>query len=105
MRKYTYSIILALFFIHNLHAQDNSKYDLMLLSGTVQPVSNMSRISDQAAMPNEIVGGLYFRIIQFNDIPTEEEKNNLKNDGIELINYLPNYAYFASIKEKSGLNL
>ena len=38
-----------------------------------------------------------FVIIQFDKIPTEQEKNELKAEGIELLDYVPNYAYTATI--------
>jgi len=36
-------------------------------------------------------------LIQFNSIPSNEEKEELKNQGIELIAYIPNKAWFASV--------
>lgn len=102
--KKIHSIIVLVFFCTSfLFAQDN-KYDLMLSSGTVHPIANALRISNQTVLHSEIVNGTYFRILQFNDIPSDEEKNDLKNNGITLINYLPNYAYFVSINEKANLN-
>ena len=38
--------------------------------------------------------GKYF-LIQFEEIPTEEQRKLLKSSGIELLDYIPNYAYIA----------
>jgi len=36
-------------------------------------------------------------LLQFNNIPSNEEKEELRNQGIELIAYIPNKAWFASV--------
>ncbi|RYD90496.1 MAG: peptidase S8, partial [Sphingobacteriales bacterium] len=44
----------------------------------------------------------YFRVIQFWQIPTEEEKRRIKSAGILLHQYLPNNAYMASVPVALG---
>ena len=42
-------------------------------------------------------GGKSFIVIQFESIPTEKEKQQLKQEGIELLDYIPNNAYTATV--------
>ncbi len=44
-----------------------------------------------------------FKIIQFYSHPNEAEKTALKNSGVELIAYLPNYAWLASFDENFAI--
>jgi hypothetical protein len=45
----------------------------------------------------------YFKLIQFYEHPTEAQKEMLSNSGLELIAYLPNYAWLASFNENYNL--
>ena len=47
--------------------------------------------------PNEIINGKYYRLIQFFEIPTDNEKAAMENLGIEFLSYFPSRAYIASI--------
>ena len=38
-------------------------------------------------------------IIQFNEIPTDKQKAEMRNLGVELLHYVPDYAWFASAPE------
>lgn len=57
----------------------------------------LTNINDKDWSPNEVFDGHYFRIISFDEIPTLEEKVRLKESGIELLDYLPRNAFYASI--------
>jgi PKD repeat protein len=46
---------------------------------------------------SEVFDGKYHRILVFDAIPTSEEKNRLFNMGVELLDYLPRNAFYASI--------
>jgi hypothetical protein len=56
-------------------------------------------IIDKAVFDNQ-----YFKIIQFYEHPTEEQKVTLSNSGLELIAYLPNYAWLVSFDENHNLS-
>lgn len=66
-----------------------------------QTVENF--ISNPGTIPNEIVGSQYYRIIQFKETPTPEEKELLQNNGIQLLHYLPDFAFYASIQKDANL--
>ncbi len=81
-----------------------NKYDLILKSGTVTTTSNLEQfIADPNIQAGEIFGGTFFRIIQFNEIPTTEQKEILAAAGIQLTSYLPNLAYQAVIGQYADL--
>ena len=46
---------------------------------------------------DELVEGSFFRLIQFNSIPTNDVKRQLESQGITLLNYIPRNAFFARI--------
>lgn len=51
-----------------------------------------SSISSQEIWQNKV-----YRFIQFNAIPTDEEKLAIETAGIELLEYIPNFTYIASV--------
>ncbi|MBL0342033.1 MAG: S8 family serine peptidase [Bacteroidetes bacterium] len=82
----------------------SGKYDLTLKSGSIQVTPNLEQfIANQEIQANELFGGKYFRIIQFNDIPSSGQKAALENAGIKLTAYLPNYAYTATINQYAAV--
>lgn len=46
----------------------------------------------------EVVDSKYFRIVLFNNIPTQEERDKLNEAGIQLLEYLPKQVFIASIE-------
>jgi hypothetical protein len=71
----------------------------MLKSGSFVPQKNIdsatARQFNQRASRNE---GQSFAIIQFEHIPTSDERDQLSRAGITLVDYIPGNAYTASIK-------
>jgi len=78
--------------------QDQNRYRISLKSGSFIPVANISdtsieKLNKKAFRP----GGKSLIVIQFDKIPTEAEKQSLKQEGIELLDYIPNNAYTATV--------
>ncbi|ACT95524.1 S8 family serine peptidase [Dyadobacter fermentans] len=94
-----YTLLLTSSLIGNATAQQRKDYEILLRSGSFVPQQNVasagSRTSAAFRLAND--GQKSFVIIQFDDIPTEDERRELKREGIELLEYLPNYAYTATI--------
>lgn len=87
-----------------LQAQEVSRYTLKLNSGSFIPASNisadqLSRFQQQAAKTS----GKSFAVIQFEKIPTEAQKQQLKQAGIQLLDYIPDNAYTATISQMPDL--
>ncbi|MBK8951265.1 MAG: hypothetical protein IPM85_01805 [Chitinophagaceae bacterium] len=73
-------------------------YSLQLKSGTLFPEKNYA--ADQVKKLNlsaAKVAGKSYVIIQFEELLSDAEKAEMKNAGIELLDYIPNYAYTATV--------
>lgn len=93
------TLLLACFSFFSMIAQDeNGKFDLLFLSGTITPAANIDHFEKIMVKENERSDDKLYRIIQFNEIPSNTIKKQLENAGIELLTYVPNHAYFAAIK-------
>ncbi len=73
-------------------------YTLLLNSGSFVPEKNITAekidsVNRRASRVNE----KSFAIIQFENIPTDAEKEQLQQAGIELLDYIPNNAYTVTI--------
>jgi hypothetical protein len=99
IKKYALlALLIACFSFYRANAQDeNGKFDLLFLSGAVTPAANVNNLEKIILKDNERTADKLYRIIQFNDIPSNTVKEQLKNAGIELLTYVPNHAYFAAI--------
>lgn len=84
--------------VRNDSIGDDARYRLSLKSGSFIPQKNIAeaRVSDvnQKAFRTN---GKYFVIIQFENIPAEKEREQLKQAGIDLLDYIPNNAYTATV--------
>lgn len=91
---------------HALFAQKNQDHKLYLRSGTVEPQANLSgRTTGAALRENTISETGKLVIIQFNDIPDERAISQLKNAGIELLEYVPDNAYTALLHQTPDAGL
>ena len=93
--KLRYSIIaLTLLLGSTSMAQD---YSVNFLKGTRQFEANAKNFDSEAISNSEIWQTKFYRYIQFNAIPTDAEKQTIEAAGIELLEYIPNYTYVASL--------
>ncbi len=77
--------------------QVNVDYNIHFKSVYVLPANNANEyLSSFSISKEKTFGNLFFRIIQFEKIPNKEVKNALGQAGVTLLDYIPNYAYFAS---------
>ncbi|HRD41088.1 MAG TPA: hypothetical protein PLC65_20845, partial [Bacteroidia bacterium] len=84
------------------NAQDG-RYQLMLSSGLVEPTANFEQVKSSVPNKSELFNGNYFRYIQFNSLPTEQQKSELESKGVKLMLYLPTNTFMAAIKENTSL--
>ena len=76
---------------------------LLLKSGSFIPERNISASSiEQYNLKAYRVDGKIFSVIQFEHIPTADERKELSSAGIELLEYIPDYAY--SVSSTNNLN-
>ena len=79
-------------------AQSDSGYELLLKAGTVIPEKNIT--TEKLEQFNQSVAktsGKSFAIIQFEKIPDAAERKLLSQQGVELLDYIPNNAYTVTI--------
>ncbi|MGB3007341.1 MAG: S8 family serine peptidase, partial [Chitinophagaceae bacterium] len=86
-------------------AQPGRDYSVLLNTGKITPIENISQLNNNAEVfKNSRFESRYYVVIQFNKLPDQAEKEKLKSAGIELIDYLPYYAYTASISTSTDIN-
>ena len=79
----------------NLYAQGNGNNTVLFRNGTVRLPANTGAFA--APDGDEVVNGQFFRIIQFDQIPSAEQHRSLEQAGIQLLDYVPHKAYIASL--------
>ncbi len=80
-------------------AQQDTRYQLFLKTGPITPEKNIiaSKI-DEVNRKAPQTNGKSFLIIQFETIPSDADRKQLALAGIELLDYIPNNAYTATVK-------
>lgn len=97
--------VFALFFLGYLAGNAQNSKSIQFKSGDYTPENNIGKnIAQTSYINNELVNGFYYRIVQFETIPSTQQKEELKKAGIELLNYLPKNAFYASISTTAKLS-
>lgn len=100
----TFTLILLL--ISHQYGYSSNTYDLRFKTGNVQVSPNLEAfILNPSIQQNELYNGKFFRIIQFQTLPSASNRLSLENAGIKLTGYFPDNAYFAIINQNADLNL
>ena len=94
-------IFLLLFFCGGMLARGQERQQKYALKLRTAELSLPPSFDPAVLAPNEneVFEGKYYRLIQFFDIPTVAEKEELSQRGLRLLDYLPQYAYFAEIDQ------
>lgn len=107
--SYTYSyhfynlflISLFTFFTTTAVAQNNDAlkdYSLQLSSGKLEVKANaIDFVKQRNSLSKSRVESASPIVVQFFDIPTEKQKAEIAKSGIQLLGYLPNFAYIATL--------
>jgi hypothetical protein len=104
MKKYTkLTLIVICVFLTNL-VFSQKDFNLYLHAGEISQAQFLKphEANAQTLRANEF-GGNYFVMVQFDHHLSPAEKNKLKLQGIELQEYIPNFAYIAKVSKKSDL--
>jgi len=87
-----------LFFPFCLTAQVSQDYSILLHSGKFIPQENINAVTKASPVfQQSLFNGRHYVVIQFKVLPTQLQKDNLKAIGVELIDYIPNNGYTASV--------
>lgn len=78
---------------------------LLLRNGNIELQANASQFADQyRPTKDKLFNGRSYLVIQFSEIPKQEIRKAIENDGLRLLDYLPNNAYLASIPQNYDLH-
>lgn len=84
-----------------VRGQQHREYPILLKSGAILPERNVPGPNAKAHANTSFrlsnAGQKSLVVIQFDAIPTEAERRELKQEGIELLDYIPNNAYTATV--------
>lgn len=88
----------TLLFSITLSAQKIQDYRILLHAGEFVPEKNIETVTKNSPVfQKSLFGEKNYVTIQFYSLPDDNTKQKLKASGIELIDYIPNNAYTASI--------
>ncbi len=97
-------VFLSGIFRNQLTAQD---YSIRFRSGEVSPSGFYTggRIpKNDRGLTGSTYEGNYYLLLQFSAIPSSAEREALKERGVELFDYIPNYAYLAKVPVNISLS-
>ncbi len=103
--KVTYLPILLLFSLSTTLSFSQNDYEVLLHTGRqVFPENTQDYANTATIAADEIMGNHYYRLLQFYEIPSSNRLQQIKNEGIELLEYIPNKTYLASIPTNFDLD-
>jgi subtilisin family serine protease len=107
MRNFTFIILLiaGLCFSDVLHAQDID-VPIRFAKGNFITGNNISRQNFKPSdLQPSLFGNQYFLLLQFSGLPSLQTREQLKNAGVQLGDYIPGNAYFATMPAGFDFNL
>lgn len=104
MNRFYLSFLIIFCFAQNAFAQKAENfYTINISTGAFIPEA-MTPTQILEEQPTDVFGGNYFKLIQFYELPTDEERNQMVTKGLTLVDYLPKYTYFAVINQSFDWN-
>lgn len=97
--KRIYNVAVALLLMMSFANAQNrpANYTLTLKSGNYAPEPNIDAVKLQPSLNLPLYNGKYFALIQFNAIPDAGMRQQIKAAGIELVDYIPHYAFLVTM--------
>lgn len=101
MKKiFTVMIILIGFLItYIMPALGSDSYEIRLKSRTWLPPANAGDFFSKRPQVQKLQIGKLHVLVQFNDIPSESQREAMKQAGLTLHDYIPNFVYSATIED------
>ncbi len=92
------AFVFAMLFAPASYGQKQADYGLHFKNQTIEPQENMEAyLKSYSPASEEIFENRFYKIIQFEAIPTHEQRENLEDAGLKLLDYIPHFGYFASL--------
>lgn len=82
-----------------------SSNTILLKSRTIETGNDFTAHMHDQVSSSEIYQGYYYRIIQFNEVLSAQQRVQLEGTGIRLCGYIPHQAYYAAIPAGFDLGL
>jgi PKD repeat protein len=98
------TLFLCFLMIGTASSQNESSFILKLKSGQYECPANLKQFIQAPFENEEVHQGFYFRVLQFDKLPTDQTRQEMEVNGIELLNYIPNSAYQARISIDANLD-
>ena len=97
------ALLLFVLSVGTASAQNRSAQQLHLKTGVYDCPANLESFIQNPYQVDELRNGFYYRILQFNDLPTAAEKAEMESAGIVLNTYLPQNAFQARISSDAAI--
>jgi hypothetical protein len=104
MRRILHFISIALVISTIANAQRGGN-NILLKSGTLQTENNFLQSVNETIPASDIFNGYYYRLIQFNAMPTANQQRLIESSGIKLVGYVPYNSFYAAIPESYNLSV
>lgn len=90
----------------NIYAQETKeeKYKVKYKSGDYIPPENVKKSSQRRTSESTILKGKKHVLIQFYEIPSQNQRGNLEKLGVVLLEFIPNYAYWGYLKNDISMD-
>ena len=99
-----FSLLFAIFIVISSNAQVEGDFTIGLTTASFEPAKNeQEEINDRLKINSHPVNGKSFKIIQVFNIPDQTTRSVWYSEGMELLEYIPNKAYFVSLS--SNVNI
>lgn len=96
--KKTFTFLLFSLFLISSNLSGQVEYKILLSSGEISPPENVRDFTENSTIGiQENYDGYYYQIIQFYEVPTNTQHQQITQNGIQLLEYLPRRAYIAAI--------
>src|SRR5688572_13586677 len=95
----TFKFLLMVLFPGLLFAQGNPDYSVLFNAGKFTPQENSKTLNkDSEVIRGSLFQNKHYVTLQFYSLPNQATKDKMQTSGVQLIDYIPNLAYTASLK-------
>lgn len=73
---------------------------ILLQSGAISPPDNINQFLAEAIPHAELIGGYYYRLLQFKEKLSQSQQTLIKSSGVRIYAYIPHQAYLVAIPSR-----
>lgn len=98
------TLIISILFLCHFGQQVQSQ-TIQLKNGSIQLNQTVDAFQKSIVESDEFYNDKYYRLVQFNAIPTQENKTNLEKAGLTFVNYIAKNTYTVSFTRTANLSV